>query len=88
MHAVQLTSRSLEALLASCYAELEELDMSWCRGIGEDAVGRLVDGCPNLRRLHAWGCTQLTPRFLNGHGKEGLLLRGVGETLKQVVKGS
>lgn len=38
---------------------LEDLDLSWCRGITGAAVGMLADACPNLRRLRLFGCTQV-----------------------------
>ena len=33
--------------------------MSFCREVTNAALGALVDSCPNLRRLHLWGCTQV-----------------------------
>ena len=39
-------------------ASLEELDVSWCRGIPEEALGRLVDACPALTSLTLFGCSQ------------------------------
>ena len=40
---------------------LEELDVSWCRGITGAALGMLADTCPNLRLLRLFGCTQARP---------------------------
>ena len=39
-------------------AHLEEVDVSWCRGIPEEALGRLVDACPALATLTLFGCSQ------------------------------
>ena len=38
---------------------LEELDLSWCRGVSGPAVGLLADSCPNLRKLRLFGCSQV-----------------------------
>lgn len=38
---------------------LVDLDVSFCREVTDGALGALVDACPNLRRLHLWGCTQV-----------------------------
>ncbi len=42
-------------------ARLEALDVSWCRGIPEEALGRLVDACPALATLTLFGCSQVGP---------------------------
>ncbi|KAK9831384.1 hypothetical protein WJX81_008255 [Elliptochloris bilobata] len=55
---------------------LEELDVSWCRGIPEEALGRLVDACPALTCLTLFGCSQVTGRFLHGHASEHLRVIG------------
>lgn len=39
---------------------LQELDVSFCRAVTDGALGALVDACPGLKRLHLWGCTQVT----------------------------
>lgn len=41
-----------------CRANLQELDVSWCRGIPEEALGCLVDACPALTSLTLFGCSQ------------------------------
>ena len=41
---------------------LEELDLSWCRGVSGPAVGLLADSCPNLRKLRLFGCSQVCIR--------------------------
>ena len=64
------------ALAAKCATNLEELDFSFCRGVSDNALGRLVDACPRLRRLQLYGCRQVTDRFLCGHGNDGLVVLG------------
>ncbi|KAK9839587.1 hypothetical protein WJX84_000432, partial [Apatococcus fuscideae] len=67
---------TLVALQAHCREHLEELDVSWCRGIPAKALGLLADSCPNLTRLQVWGCSQVTPDFLYGHSNESLQVLG------------
>ena len=55
--------------IPSSSSSLVSLDLSWCRSLTDDMCGLLVDTCPRLARLHLWGCTQLTTRFLEGHGR-------------------
>ena len=38
---------------------LEDLDVSWCRGVSGAWLGVLTDACANLRRLTLFGCTQV-----------------------------
>ncbi|KAK9840274.1 hypothetical protein WJX74_006585 [Apatococcus lobatus] len=64
------------ALQAHCREHLEELDISWCRGIPARALGLLADSCPNLTQLEMWGCSQVTPDFLYGHSNESLKVVG------------
>jgi DNA repair protein RAD7 len=70
-------ARSLLALSRCCGESLRELDVSFCRGITEGALGALVDRCVRLRVLSVYSCTQLTRRFLFGHSREGLQVLGV-----------
>ena len=60
---------------------LEELDVSFCRGVNDEALGLVADSCPGLRRMYLWGCTQATDAFLNGHGNDNLIVLGRGEAL-------
>ncbi|CAN0297555.1 unnamed protein product, partial [Hapterophycus canaliculatus] len=62
------------ALARYCSSSLESLDLSFCRGVSDDALGHLVDASPNLRSLRLWGCTQVTDRFLGGHRREELVI--------------
>lgn len=38
-----------------------------CRGITDAGLGSVADGCPRLRRLVLWGCSQVSGRFFLGH---------------------
>ena len=82
--AVQLKGTCLDALAHCCGSQLERLDVSWCRGIPEQQLGRLVDACPNLTWLELWGCTHVTETFLHGHSNHALQVIGRGEALKPV----
>eukprot|EP00879_Flechtneria_rotunda_P026293 GHRR01028028.1.p1 GENE.GHRR01028028.1~~GHRR01028028.1.p1 ORF type:complete len:517 (+),score=163.65 GHRR01028028.1:303-1853(+) len=64
---------TIQALASSCKETLQELDISFCRGVPEGALGQLVDKCERLERLKLYGCSQLTKRFLHGHSNEGLV---------------
>lgn len=83
--AAALTDAAVEELLLRCGPVLEELDLSWCRGIGAAALGKLTDGCPRLRRLILWGCTQADDIFLNGHSNDVVEIVGRGEVLLPVA---
>eukprot|EP00908_Phaeocystis_cordata_P026161 Transcript_8630.p1 GENE.Transcript_8630~~Transcript_8630.p1 ORF type:complete len:446 (+),score=168.75 Transcript_8630:1467-2804(+) len=75
-----LSDLSLQALAEHCAASLEDLDVSWCRGVTDDGVGLLADSCTQLRRLSIWGCSQLTPRFFRGYSNAQLRILGRGPT--------
>lgn len=51
---------------------LEVLDLSWCRKVSDNMCGCVTDACGRLAELRLWGCPQITPRFLEGHGRAGL----------------
>ena len=74
------------ALLSSSSAvqTLQYLDMSWCRGISDDALGYLVDAAVNLERADVWGCTQLSARFFAGVAGVKSQRRGVPVVLRVV----
>lgn len=80
----QLEGSALRALGLFCKDTLQELDVSWCRKLPNEALGALVDGCRSLRRLSLWGCTQLTDTFLLGHSNDSLEVLGLGEALVPV----
>jgi DNA repair protein RAD7 len=68
---------TLQALARSCGETLQELNVSFCRGITEGSVGALVDRCSKLGRLSVYSCAQLTQRFLHGHSRDELVVLGV-----------
>lgn len=68
---------TLQALAHSCGETLQELNVSFCRGITEGSMGTLVDRCSKLGRLSVYSCTQLTQRFLHGHSRDELVVLGV-----------
>mmetsp|Transcript_30648 Transcript_30648/g.117221 ORF Transcript_30648/g.117221 Transcript_30648/m.117221 type:complete len:370 (+) Transcript_30648:1147-2256(+) len=59
------------------YSEgLEELDLSWCRAITDEALGQFVDTVPSLRLLKLRGCSQVTAKFVGGHSNPDLEVSG------------
>jgi hypothetical protein len=66
-----LSSACLVALGRTCGRSLLTLDVSMCRGFGDEALGALVNGCPRLARLVIFGCTQLTGLFFLAHARAG-----------------
>jgi hypothetical protein len=83
--ATLVTGAGVEALARGCGATLEDVDLSWCRGVGSASLGRLADGCPSLARLALWGCTQAGEIFLHGHSNARLRVEGRGEALGGVA---
>lgn len=80
-----ITDATLEALTQNCAATLEALDVSWCRRLSYQGLGRMVDRCARLERLEVWGCTQLGDEFLNGHSNDLVKVVGRGEVLLPVL---
>ena len=67
---------------------LEELDVSWCRGISDEGLGHLVDNAYNLKALCLRGCVQITEIFLNGHSNPEVCVsvkRGLGCLQKRPI---
>jgi len=62
-----ITDQTLVALREHTTKSLQELDVSWCRGISDEGLGFLVDNSYNLKILYVRGCAQITDIFLNGH---------------------
>jgi len=79
-----LTGGAIEALVNGCSKTIVELDVSWCRGIPQQALGYMVQHCPRLARVTAWGNTQLEEPFLYGHGNDSLDIIGRGENLVRI----
>ena len=50
----RLTSLAAVALKMNCSHSLKHLDVSFVRGMKEEAVGALIDSCPNISSLHVW----------------------------------
>lgn len=46
---------------------LRHLDVSFCRGISEAALGLVADACVNLTSLTVFGCSHVGRKFLYGH---------------------
>ena len=44
--------------VCACRESLEELNISWCRGVPEPWLGVLADACTCLRKLTVFGCSQ------------------------------
>ncbi|KAI8464772.1 MAG: hypothetical protein J3K34DRAFT_525945 [Monoraphidium minutum] len=76
---------TLSALGRCCGGSLEALDISFCRGIPEDAIGLLLDRCPRLTDLRLYGCTQVTDRLVLGHANDGAALRGLTTSVRAAV---
>lgn len=74
--AAALTDSALLALAAHCGAGLRDLDLSWCRRLTDEGLGLLTDRTPALARLELWGCSRLTPVFLEGHVLPALRIVG------------
>lgn len=76
-----LTDASLEHLVKYSKTSLEELNVSYCVGLGDQGMGYLIDHCGSqLRSVELWGLAQLTDVFLEGHGRANdptLVLTGI-----------
>jgi hypothetical protein len=58
-------------------SSLQELDLSWCRGVSPGSLGLLADSCRNLKKLVLWGCSQIDGSdFELGHSNNQLVLIG------------
>lgn len=70
------------ALARCCGATLEWVDASFCRAVPEAALGLLLDHCPRLRELRAYGCTQVTDRLVHGHSNDGAAIKGLATSVR------
>lgn len=52
------------------------MDLSFCRGVTDNGLGRLADACGRLRKLHLWGCRQVTDKFISGTVNESVQIIG------------
>ncbi|CAI9100713.1 OLC1v1037872C1 [Oldenlandia corymbosa var. corymbosa] len=58
-------------------ANLNYLDLSWCRNLTDEALGLIVDNCSSLKVLKVFGCSQITNVFLSGHSNEEVQIIGL-----------
>ncbi|XP_062192491.1 uncharacterized protein LOC133895984 isoform X2 [Phragmites australis] len=73
------------AIARTCSACLEDLDLSFCRELTNEALGLIVDSCSSLRILKLFGCTQITDFFLKGHSNPSVKIVGIeGSILEQM----
>lgn len=70
-----LTGKSIVALARHC-KHLQTLNISFVRGMKEDAIGALIQSNSNLTQLDIWGCTQLTDTFFQSSARPGLAIVG------------
>jgi Leucine Rich repeat len=67
-----VTDTSMEYLAATCANTLQDLNVSFCGRISNQGLGYLVDSSSSpavLRKLHVWGCAQLSDEFFEGHSR-------------------
>ena len=74
-----LTGRSIDALVLNRNKSLQELDLSWCRSIPEQALGYLCDSCPMLSKLILWGCNHIRKDFSLGIRNTNVRIIGVSD---------
>lgn len=55
-----LTGKSIIALKRHCSRNIEDIDVSFIRGIEEYALYDFMMSCPNLSQVSVWGCSQLS----------------------------
>ena len=89
-HSHGITDETLVALREHRTKSLEELDVSWCRGISDEGLGYLVDNAYNLKTLYVRGCGQITDIFLNGFSNPSIKVWGRAlqdSSLRRLPKG-
>lgn len=47
------------ALASHSKGSLEVLDVSFCRNIGDEALGLVADSCHGLKKIIMFGCSQV-----------------------------
>ncbi|KAJ3677093.1 hypothetical protein LUZ60_002817 [Juncus effusus] len=63
---------------------LQNLDLSFCRKMSDEALGLIVDTCLSLRIVKLFGCTQIKGHFLDGHSNSSVKVLGLtGNILDQ-----
>ncbi|CAA0838026.1 Unknown protein [Striga hermonthica] len=63
--------------------KLLSLDISFCRGISDEALGLILDSCSYLKQLKVFGCRQITNVSLNGHSNPNV--RIIGSKLSPIL---
>lgn len=74
-----LTGKCIDALVLNRNKSLQELDLSWCRSIPEQAFGYLCDSCPLLEKVILWGCNHISKDFLLGLRNSRVKIVGVSD---------
>lgn len=75
----KLTGKCVDSLVRNRSKTLEELDLSWCRKIPEEALGYLCDSCPLLEKLILWGCNHVGKDFSSGLRNTNVLIIGISD---------
>ncbi|KAI3908780.1 hypothetical protein MKW98_029330 [Papaver atlanticum] len=65
------------SLARCCSKNLLSLDISWCRGLNNSALGLILDSYSNLKIFKLFGCTQITSEFVNGHSNKCVQIVGL-----------
>jgi hypothetical protein len=64
------TDTTLEQLAVTSALSLKDLNVSFCPHVSDKGLGYLVSKVGlQLRKIHIWGCAQLTEEFLDGHAR-------------------
>ena len=61
-----------QCIAERCGGSLQILDLSWCRAVSENAMGRMADSLPALQSLKLFGCSQVTQRLRDGLAADAL----------------
>ncbi|CAL9123147.1 unnamed protein product [Musa acuminata var. zebrina] len=65
------------AVAHGCHSNLQNLDLSFCRRLTDEALGFIVDNCSHLSILKLFGCSQVTEQFLKGHSNSQVRIIGL-----------
>lgn len=68
-----LGNKTMKALALHCKESLEYLDVSFCRGFSQRALGLVADRCHRLSHLVLFSCSQVGQLFLQGHSNSNLV---------------
>ncbi|KAG1334288.1 putative DNA repair protein rhp7 [Cocos nucifera] len=82
---LKVAQHAAVAISRKCSSNLQNLDLSFCRKMTDEALGLIVDNCSNLRILKLFGCNQVTDTFLDGHSNPLVSIIGLrGNILHQI----